>query len=240
MLNIIGRIRGFLAPDGGDESSGGQSGELNAPREKMIGQHLQSRGIRSPAVLQAMQKVPRERFVAAADAPLAYDDRALPIACGQTISQPYMVALMTEALQLTGGEHVLEIGTGSGYQTALLAELAGDVVSIERHAELSKSAGEILSSLGYSNVKLVVADGSQGWPAEAPYDRILVAAATDKCPPALVEQLAEGGILIAPVGPHSEQVLKSFRKIDGQLKETPVTLCRFVPLIANTSEADAN
>ena len=161
---------------------------------------LAERSIRSTRVLAAMDRVPRERFVPEGVRHLAYADRALPIGCNQTISQPYIVALMTEALQLTGGEHVLEIGTGSGYQTAILAELAASVVSIERHEELSQRAGQVLAELGARNVQLIVGDGTLGWPGRAPYDRILVAAAANEIPPALEEQLAEGGILVIPLG----------------------------------------
>ena len=188
-------------------------------------------GIRSPSVLEVMGRVPRERFVPEGVRHLAYADRALPIACEQTISQPYIVALMTEALHLKGGERVLEIGTGSGYQTAVLAELAGDVISIERHEPLSQEAARVLAELGYKNVQLIVGDGTLGWPEGAPYDRILVAAAAAHVPPALEEQLAEGGTLVIPVGPAQQQTLEAYRKVGGRLVAEPLSGCRFVPLV---------
>ncbi len=188
-------------------------------------------GIRSPSVLAVMGRVPRERFVPEGVRHLAYADRALPIACDQTISQPYIVALMTEALALKGGERVLEIGTGSGYQTAVLAELAGEVISIERHEPLSQEAARVLEELGYKNVQLIVGDGTLGWPEGAPYDRILVAAAAAHVPPALEEQLAEGGTLVIPVGPAQQQTLEAYRKVGGRLVAEPLSGCRFVPLV---------
>ncbi len=194
-------------------------------------EQLADRDIRSQQVLSAMARVPRQRFVPEGVRHLSYADRALPIACDQTISQPYIVALMTEALELTGSEHVLEIGTGSGYQTAVLAELAASVVSVERHADLSHEAQRVLDELGYANVKLVVGDGTLGWPEDAPYDRILVAAAAAHIPPALEEQLAERGILVIPVGASDGQMLQAYRKIGGRLHAEPLSGCRFVPLI---------
>lgn len=199
-------------------------------RHKMQ-RELAEAGIRSPRVLEVMGRVPRERFVPEGVRHLAYADRALPIACDQTISQPYIVALMTDALQLTGGEHVLEVGTGSGYQTAVLAELAGEVISIERHEPLSREAGRVLAELGYKNVQLIVGDGTLGWPARAPYDRILVAAAAGQVPPALEQQLAEGGTLVIPVGPAQQQTLEAYRKVGGRLISEPLSGCRFVPLV---------
>jgi protein-L-isoaspartate(D-aspartate) O-methyltransferase len=192
---------------------------------------LAEAGIRSPRVLEVMGRVPRERFVPEGVQHLAYADRALPIACEQTISQPYIVALMTEALNLKGGERVLEIGTGSGYQTAVLAELAGEVISIERHRLLSQEAGHVLAELGYQNVQLIVGDGTLGWPLGAPYERILVAAAAAHVPPALAEQLAEDGILVIPVGPSDQQTLAAYRKVGGRLASEPLSGCRFVPLV---------
>ncbi len=188
-------------------------------------------GIRSPSVLAVMGRVPRERFVPEGVRHLAYADRALPIACDQTISQPYIVALMTESLALKGGERVLEIGTGSGYQTAVLAELAGEVISIERHEPLSQEAARVLEELGYKNVQLIVGDGTLGWPEGAPYDRILVAAAAAHVPPALEEQLAEGGTLVIPVGSSQQQTLEAYRKVGGRLVAEPLSGCRFVPLV---------
>ncbi len=161
----------------------------------------------------------------------SYADRALPIDCEQTISQPYMVALMTQALELTGAESVLEIGTGSGYQTAVLAELAAHVTSVERHAELSAHAARILRSLGYTNITLVVGDGTLGWPAGAPYDRIIVTAAAAKLPAPLFAQVCEAGIMVIPLGDADAQVLAAVRKINGEPQLTELSGCRFVPLI---------
>ena len=209
--------------------------QFDLERREMVDQ-LRAKGIQSTRVLEAMERVPRERFVPSGVRHQAYADRALPIGQEQTISQPYIVAVMTEALQLTGGERVLDVGTGSGYQAAVLAELAQSVVSIERHAELSRRAQEALDSCGYRNVQLVVGDGTQGWPAAAPYDRILVAAAAREIPPALVEQLAEGGTLVIPVGGSSGQELQAFRKVNGQLVAQWLTGCRFVPLVGPGNE----
>ncbi len=202
-------------------------------RQKMVDKQLRRRRIQTPSVLTAMQRVPRERCLPLELADWAYADRALSIDCGQTISQPYMVALMTDALDVGPSDRVLEIGTGSGYQTAVLAELAGEVLSIERHAALSERAGAVLRDLGYKNVRLLVGDGTLGYPAEAPYTRILVTAAAGQVPPALCEQLAEGGILVMPVGDLQGQVLQVLRKLQGQLQTAELSPCRFVPLIGS-------
>ena len=197
----------------------------------MLGQHLQARGICDSRVIDAMARIPREQFIDESLRAEAYSDRALGITCGQTISQPYIVALMTQALALRGNERVLEIGTGSGYQTAILAELARDVVSIERHAALSQQAAGRLLELGYDRVKLVVADGTLGWPADAPYDRILVAAAAATVPQHLIDQLVSGGILVIPVGSRDHQVLQVIHKVGNEPRIEPLTACRFVPLV---------
>jgi protein-L-isoaspartate(D-aspartate) O-methyltransferase len=193
--------------------------------------HLMRHGIKDPRVLAAMDRVPRERFLPERLEHLAYADRAVPIGSDQTISQPYIVALMTEALQLSGSEHVLEIGTGSGYQTAILAELAHHVTSVERHVELSERAEAVLSELGYTNIVLAVGDGTLGWPERAPYDRIVVTAAADRVPPALSEQLAERGILVIPLGSSESQTLEALHKVDGRLVGQSIAGCRFVPLV---------
>jgi len=200
-------------------------------------QQLVVRGIRNPRVMAAMRRVDRLRFVPPQVAKFAYSDRALPIGCGQTISQPYIVALMTQALDLRAGQRVLEIGTGSGYQTAILAELAGSVVSVERHAELSRQADAILRELGYKNVELIIGDGTLGHAAGAPYDRIIVAAAAAEIPNPLVEQLGEGGVLVIPVGPSESQTLQVVRKQNGELKIESLVGCRFVPLVGAEGEA---
>jgi protein-L-isoaspartate(D-aspartate) O-methyltransferase len=201
-------------------------------------EELRFRGIDDRRVLEAMGRVPRERFVSDGYLSEAYADRALPIDCGQTISQPYMVAAMTAAMELAGQEKagrekVLEIGTGSGYQTAVLAELAGHVFSVERHPNLSQQAAARLGDLGYQNVTLLVGDGSLGRPVEAPFDRIMVTAASQKCPPALFEQLAEGGIIVIPIGGHGSQTLETIRKADGRPQSKSILDCRFVPLIGS-------
>jgi protein-L-isoaspartate(D-aspartate) O-methyltransferase len=205
--------------------------ELAAAKERMLRKQLQGRGIWSHAVLAAMAKVPRERFVPADQRAEAYADRAMAIGCHQTISQPYIVALMTQALELSGSEKVLEVGTGSGYQTAILAELAAEVISIERHVELSQSASAVLAELGYENVRLVVGDGTLGYPQAAPFDRIIVTAAAERCPSALFEQLSGGGIVVIPVGCEEHQILQAIRKVDDEPRVISLTPCRFVPLI---------
>jgi protein-L-isoaspartate(D-aspartate) O-methyltransferase len=200
-------------------------------KQTMLRKHLHARGIFDTRVLDAMGRIPRERFVDEAARADAYADRALPIACGQTISQPYIVALMTQALALRGNERVLEIGTGSGYQTAILACLAGQVISIERHPELSQHAGAILHELGYDRVKLRVGDGSLGWPEEAPYDRIIVAAAAASAPQHLIDQLLPGGILVIPLGDREQQMLQAIHKVSGKVRIDALSPCRFVPLV---------
>lgn len=204
---------------------------LERARQEMLRVQLQRRGIRDSRVLAAMAKVPRERFIDPAWRSEAYADRALEIDCGQTISQPYIVALMTEALELSGTETVLEIGTGSGYQTAILAELVPRVISIERHAALSHRAAQVLAEMGYDHATLIVGDGTLGHPQHAPYSRILIAAAGAECPPSLWDQLAENGILVMPIGPLDHQVLQSRRKTGGMPSLTSLSGCRFVPLV---------
>ena len=213
-----------------------QQPDFGAHRAAMVKHQLRGRGIKDERVLAAMGHVPREAFVPADLAGEAYFDCALPIDCEQTISQPVIVAMMTEALQLVGNEKVLEIGTGSGYQAAVLAELATAVYSVERHPELSRQAGERLRKLGYKNVHLKVSNGTLGWPDEAPFDRIIVTAAAAECPPALWEQLAEGGVLVGPFGSEYEQELYEMHKVGGQPVSKILTGCRFVPLISRPAE----
>ena len=205
--------------------------DVAAARLEMVEQQLRKRGITDHRVLDAMNRVPRERFASHLASEDAYEDRAWAIACDQTISQPYMVALMTQALELSGGESVLEVGTGSGYQAAVLGELAARVVTIERHAALSAQAATVIAELGYDNIELVVGDGSLGWPACAPYDRIIVTAAAASPPDALVNQLADEGILVLPVGPPECQMLEAIRRCGNRLETTNLSGCRFVPLI---------
>jgi protein-L-isoaspartate(D-aspartate) O-methyltransferase len=175
--------------------------------------------------------VPREQFVPEPLRQEAYSDRALSIDCGQTISQPYIVGLMTQALALTGNERVLDVGTGSGYQAAILSRLAAKVITIERHAELSAHAQNVIAPLGYTNIEFIVGDGSLGWPERAPYDAIIVAAAAPQCPPVLFEQLAEGGRICVPVETEQGQKLQVIHKIDGHAQIRWLCNVRFVPLI---------
>ena len=200
-------------------------------RNRMVEEQLVSRGINDRRVLSAFRKIPRHRFVEAGLQSRAYEDYPLSIGSGQTISQPYMVALMTERLSLTGGEKVLEIGTGSGYQTAILAELAGEVYSLERIFSLAGRAGEKLNEMGYTNVKIEVGDGTLGWPEYSPYDRILVTAGSPEVPQPLTEQLSGKGRLVIPVGGSFGQTLRVVEKTDKGLRETDVCGCVFVPLV---------
>jgi len=202
-----------------------------AARQLMVDSQLRARGVSDPRVLDAMLHVPRERFVSGPYRAQAYDDHPLPIGDAQTISQPYIVALMLESLQLTATDKVLEVGTGSGYATALLAELAGEVFSIERHPALAEGAGEIIAALGYANVRLFTGDGTLGLPADAPFDAILVSAAATAVPSALIAQLRENGRMIIPVGMDDSQQLQFIRMINGQPVILPRELVRFVPLI---------
>ncbi len=207
-------------------------------RRQMVEQQLAARGICDRRVLAAMARIERERFLPEHLAALAYADCAQPIACDQTISQPYIVARMTEALELVGNERVLEVGTGTGYQTAVLADLAAEVVTIERHAELADSAHRRLDELGFDNIVFAVGDGTRGWLALAPYHAVLVAAATAECPPALWSQLAEGGRLVLPLGAPGAQALVQIRKRHGQPVLTTLGQCRFVPLVAGPAAGD--
>lgn len=203
-------------------------------RKKMVDSQIRSRGVRDERVLQAMEKVPRHFFVEEGLQDQAYSDHPLPIGERQTISQPYIVALMTEALELTGTEKVLEIGTGSGYQAAILAELADRVFSTERIARLADRARKILDTLRYSNVLIKVGDGTQGWKDEAPFDGIIVTAGAPKVPKPLVEQLAVGGRLVIPVGDRfSQNLLRVVRLSEdpGDVDEVDLGGCRFVDLI---------
>jgi len=198
--------------------------------EEMVKFDLSERGI-TGRVLDAFRKVDRIHFVPEYHREQAYDDRALPLTYGQTISQPYMVALMLRALGLQGNEKVLEIGTGSGYQTALLAQLCREVWTVERLEPLATSAEDRLDDLGYRNVRYHLADGSLGWPEGAPYERVLVSAACPSIPPALVEQLEEGGLIVAPVGTTEGQDLMIGTKRNGRLETRRDTPCVFVRLI---------
>jgi len=198
---------------------------------KMVRQQLEDRGIRDQRVLEAMLEVPRHEFVVEELWSEAYEDHPLPIGAGQTISQPYIVAVMLQHLSLRPEDRVLEVGTGSGYATALLSRLCARVDSIERHAELAESARLVLARLGYSNVRIVVGDGALGLPQYAPFDAILVSAAAPTVPPALFAQLTEGGRMIVPVGNAAVQQLQLVRKLNGQAEVAGLEGCRFVPLV---------
>jgi protein-L-isoaspartate(D-aspartate) O-methyltransferase len=216
-------------------------------RRRMVERHLRGRGISDERVLQAMAHVPRHLFVPVSQQPSAYRDRPLPIGLDQTISQPYMVACMTEALRLRPGDRVLEVGTGSGYQTAVLAEMAAEVWSIERHPELAHAAEELLKRLGYVNVHVIVGDGSLGHPEEAPFDAILVTAAAPQVPAALREQLAVHGRMVIPIRADHADDCRSIERLPDRpadesaddavaetaprFRETSVVGCTFVPLI---------
>ena len=213
-----------------------QRDTYQAQRERMVRTQLADRGIRDVRVLDAMRAVPRHEFVAELLRPDAYDDHPLPIGSDQTISQPYIVAIMLQHLALQPSDRILEIGTGSGYVTALLSTLCAEVYSVERHAELAFSAERRLARLGYLTVKIRVGDGHRGWPEYAPYDAILVSAAASEVPPRLFGQLREGGRMMVPVGPAFSQELQLIRKVDGRAETQSLEGCRFVPLVMRDRE----
>ena len=200
----------------------------------MVDSQVRARGIADERVLAAMRRVPRHEFAPESYRDQAYEDHPLPIAESQTISQPYIVAIMLEALALSPRDKVLEVGTGSGYLTALLAELVAQVVSIERHPSLAASASGLLAGMGYENVKIITGDGTRGFPADAPYNAIIVSAAAPELPHDLVEQLVEGGRLIIPVGRDDSQQLQLIYKENGQPRTILRELCRFVPLVSGS------
>lgn len=217
---------------------GESSKETLLARQSMVEKQLAARGIRNRRVLEAFLEVPRHRFVEDHLKYKAYDDYPLSIGYGQTISQPYMVAVMTEALEPSLSDRVLEIGTGSGYQAAILSRLCDKVYSIERIAALASRARKILDELGYFNVQIRVGDGTLGWPQEAPFDGIIVTAGAPHVPEALVDQLAEGGRLVIPVGDQSIQDLKRYVKTKGGVREESLGGCRFVRLIGKNGWQD--
>ncbi len=200
-------------------------------RERMVETQIAARGVHDEGVLEAMRRVPRHLFVDEALRDQAYSDHPLPITDNQTISQPYIVALMTESLELSGAEKVLEIGTGSGYQSAVLAELADRVFSIERYPDLAYRANSILRKLGYQNIIVRVGDGSLGWPDDAPFDGIIVTAGTPKIPQPLIDQLNIGGRLVVPVGDRFGQDLILVRKVAEGINKTNLGGVRFVNLV---------
>ena len=205
--------------------------DLEKQRARMVDEQLRRRGIADTRVLAAMGEIPREVFIPESERHNAYVDGALPLSHGQTISQPLMVAMSVEALQLKGHETVLEVGAGSGYQAAVLSKLAKKVYAIEIIPELVAGAKRAMESLGINNVEIICGDGRKGWPDGAPYDGIVVAAAAEEVPAALVEQLAEGGRLVIPVGGRWGQALQASRKREGQLVTEELCRCIFVPLV---------
>jgi protein-L-isoaspartate(D-aspartate) O-methyltransferase len=213
-------------------NSPGEIAALSILRLRMVDSQLRARGIGDERVLHAMLRVPRHEFAPERYRDQAYEDHPLPIGEGQTISQPYIVARMLESLALQPSDRVLEVGTGSGYVTALLGELSAQVFSVERHAALADAARELIGRLGYTNVRVIAGDGSQGLAEGAPYDATIVSAAAGEVPRALLEQLAEGGRMIIPVGPADSQQLQLIRMENGQPRTSLFELCRFVPLVS--------
>ena len=203
-----------------------------AQRAQMVETQMRRRGVRDARVLEAMARVPRHVCVPLEYRGQSYEDHPIPIGEGQTISQPFIVARMLEALALQGDETILEIGTGSGYMTALLSMLGRTVVSLERHDSLANAASATLAQLGCENVTVLVGDGCLGWPERAPYDAIVVSAAAPILPRALFEQLRERGRMVLPVGPEESQELQLIRKLDGRPQITLMEGCRFVPLVS--------
>jgi protein-L-isoaspartate(D-aspartate) O-methyltransferase len=217
--------------------SASQCDHFRTQRETMVRRQIAERGIRDERVLDAMRTVARHEFVPESFRQDAYEDHPLPIGEGQTISQPYIVAAMLEYLALQATDRVLEIGAGSGYVTALLSLLSSEVYSVDRHAALAALAESTLHRLEYRNVKIRVGDGREGWEEYAPFDAILVSAATLEMPPALFAQLREGGRMMAPIGPPSSQELELIRKVSGQPEFRILEGCRFVPLVEGTEDS---
>ena len=227
---------GFLLAAGGPPTEGGAGGGAPAggdswatQRQRMVAEQIERRGVRDPRVLEAMRTVPRERFVPEGVRSRAYDDAPLAIGSGQTISQPYIVAFMTEAARLAPGDRVLEVGTGSGYQAAILASIGAQVRSIEIIPELAERARRDLAAAGFGGVTVRTGDGWAGWPEAGPYDAILVTAAPGEVPRALVEQLKVGGRLILPLGIGTQELIRITRTTDGEERET-LLMVRFVPM----------
>jgi len=204
-------------------------------REKMVNEQLRARDIKDERVLAAMLKVPRHEFVTPEFTELAYQDGALPIRQGQTISQPYIVAHMTELLELRAGDRVLEVGTGSGYQAAVLAEIAAEVFTIEIIPELQREASEILGKLGYTNIRFRVGDGYAGWPEHAPFDKIIVTAAPEDIPKPLIDQLTDGGRLVIPVGGINQELVVVDKEKSGVTRRSSIPV-RFVPMTGKAQE----
>jgi protein-L-isoaspartate(D-aspartate) O-methyltransferase len=207
--------------------------DFKKERLAMVEEQLRRRGIHDQRLLEVMANIPRHSFVSSDYQHAAYEDRPLPIGEGQTISQPYMVAVMTQSLELKGDERVLEIGTGSGYQTAILAELGKTIFTVERIQELLFRAQKILQELGYENISFLTGDGTKGWPEKAPFDGIIVTAGAPEIPQTLTSQLAEGGRLVIPVGPRYTQTLYKVTRKRNQFMEEDLTGCVFVPLVGD-------
>jgi protein-L-isoaspartate(D-aspartate) O-methyltransferase len=213
--------------------------DFAAERERMVRQQVAMRGVNETRLLAAMRKVPRDQFIPEAVRNLAYTDQPLPIGHDQTISQPFIVAFMTEKLQLRPTDRVLEIGTGSGYQAAILAELAREVYTIEIVAPLGERAQGTLQRLGYKNVHVKIGDGYQGWPEEAPFDAVIVTCAPEHVPRPLIDQTREGGRVIIPVGAAGSQLLYLLEKKAGRLQQRAVLPVRFVPMTGSAQEQKA-
>jgi len=214
-----------------------QTGDLSAQRETMVEKQIAARGITDPATLEAMRTVPRHEFLPMRLRDEAYMDYPLPIGHGQTISQPFIVAFMTEAIRPQPGEKILEIGAGSGYQAAILAQMGADVYTVEIVEPLAEMARQTLERLGYKNAHVLHGDGYRGWPEHAPFDAIIVTCAPDKIPPDLVAQLKDGGRMIVPVGGGMEQELVLLRKEGGKIEKQSVLPVRFVPMTGEAQSA---
>ncbi|MFN2446462.1 MAG: protein-L-isoaspartate(D-aspartate) O-methyltransferase [Vicinamibacterales bacterium] len=226
---LVGGCLACAAACNGDGQHTQSEAELEARRRQMVDSQIRARGVRDPRVLAALEQVPRHRFVPPSELGTAYGDHPLAIGQGQTISQPYIVAYMSEALALDATDRVLEVGTGSGYQAAVLGELVAEVYTVEIVAELAQRAASVLRDLGYSNVHVREGDGYAGWPEHAPFDAVIVTAAPDHIPQPLVDQLAIGGRLVVPVGTNDQYLLVLTRTVDGLREESRLPV-RFVPL----------
>jgi protein-L-isoaspartate(D-aspartate) O-methyltransferase len=233
-LSLSGLTLGVVLACAAIETTGQ---DFQAMRDRMVDTQIRARDVNDAAVLQAMRRVPRHLFVPDDIRPYAYDDRPLPIGRGQTISQPYIVAYMTQALQLQPSHKVLEIGTGSGYQSAVLAELVKHVYSIEIVPDLAESARRALAQAGYRNVEVRAGNGYLGWPERAPFDRIVVTAAPPEIPQALVTQLAVGGIMVVPVGTSYQEIV-IITKTPAGVTEKRTIAVRFVPMVSKPSTRD--
>jgi protein-L-isoaspartate(D-aspartate) O-methyltransferase len=236
MRQVPGLLILAILATAGCQKHAHSTSQFASEREKMVQEQLRPRGIKDERVLAAMGKVPREEFIAEDLRDKSYADTALPIAQNQTVSQPFIVAFMTEQLRLQPTDRVLEVGTGSGYQAAVLAELVKDVYSIEIREPMAKDASARLARLGYSNAHVKTGDGYQGWPEVAPFDGIIVTCAPDKVPQPLTQQLKENGRMIVPVGAGMDQQLYLLEKKNGQLAQTAILPVRFVPMVGEATK----